>query len=331
MVGQDQVRTAVVVAAHRRYATLGLCLQGFKAIVGHPEDLIFVDNGSGGTLTQWAKQQHPDITVLTLEENRLFCGGYNAGIRQAMERGYAYVLIANADTEVTNPGFIDQLVKAMCRHPRAAFGGPLVYFRDQGTVQTTCLRFPSLMRSALVWLPYRLYPKAVSRQPAVEHEVNFLNGVCVLCRAEALGEIGLMDETFGAYVEDTDWGWRARQLGWTSLYTPVPSLIHHEEPHGYEHHSFKTFLLKRNTVYWLMKAGKSRSARGYAMAAIALAWLRVWAAPTARKRQVYRDFVLNLQMIYRRLLAGETPGAWFGPPLNGNSRATSAQAEAGAI
>ena len=48
--------------------------------------------------------------------------------------------------------------------------------------------------------------------------------------------------------------------GWGSLFTPVPSLIHHEEVQGYEHHSFKSFLLKRNTVHWLLKAGRRRSA-----------------------------------------------------------------------
>ncbi len=319
-------RFAVVVVAHRSYATLGLCLQGFRALVRHPADLIFVDNGSGGALTDGAKQQFPDVTVLTLDENKLFCGGYNAGIRQAMERGYDYVLIANADTEVVNPGFVARLVEAMERCPRAAFAGPLVYYCERGIVQTTCLRFPSLLRSALVWLPYRLVPNAVSRQPASEREVEFLNGVCVLCRVQALREIGLMDETFGAYVEDADWSWRARQLGWTSLFTPVPSLVHHEEPHGYEHHSFKSFLLKRNTVRWLLKAGRRRSARGYATAAIALAKLRSWTAASPDERQAYRDFARRLEAVYRRLLAEEALGLWYGPPLDGGEAAAAAEA-----
>ena len=47
-----------------------------------------------------------------------------------------------------------------------------------------------------------------------EKEVESLNGVCVLCRVEALREIGLLDEDMGGYVEDTDWAWRARDRGW---------------------------------------------------------------------------------------------------------------------
>ncbi|MBE0622158.1 MAG: glycosyltransferase family 2 protein [Burkholderiales bacterium] len=289
------------------YATLGLCLSGFRTSVSNPADLIFVDNGSGGVLTDWVGQAFPDITVLTLDENQLFCGGYNAGIRLAMDRDYDSVLIANADTEVVNPGFLAALNNALERHPRAAFVGPLVYYREVGTVQTTCLRFPSLLRNILVWLPYRFFPRLVSRQPAVETEVEFLNGVCVLCRITALRQIGLMDESFGAYVEDTDWSWRARAHGWSSVFTPVPSLIHHEEPEGYEHHSFKTFLLKRNTVHWFLKAGKPWSARCYAAAAVTLAWLRMAGARTGKERNLLNVFARRLQSVYRELLTETRP------------------------
>ncbi len=51
-----------------------------------------------------------------LKENLLFCGGYNAGIRLAIERNYEYVMIVNADTEVVNPGFVTSLIEAMERH-----------------------------------------------------------------------------------------------------------------------------------------------------------------------------------------------------------------------
>jgi GT2 family glycosyltransferase len=77
-------------------------LRGFQAIVRDPADLIFVDNGSGGVLTSWVKRQFSALTPLKLEENQLFSGGYNAGIRRAMERGNEYGMITNADAKVVN-------------------------------------------------------------------------------------------------------------------------------------------------------------------------------------------------------------------------------------
>lgn len=297
-----KLRSAVVVAAHRMYETMGICIHGLLQIVDRPTDVIFVDNGSGGSLTEWAGERYPGITVLTLDTNRLFCGGYNAGIRHAIAQGYDYVLIVNADSEVVNPRFLDSLVAAMESHPKAAFIGPKVFEQEGGTVQTTCLHFPSLLESLLVWLPFRFLPRLISRQPDNEHEVEYLNGICVLCRIAALREIGLMDETFGGYFEDADWSWRAREKGWKSVFTPVPSVIHHVEPHGYEHHSFKVFLLKRNTVYWFLKANKRFSARGYALVSVILAFVRLLTASTQAERLAKNNFLHELRFEYRRLL-----------------------------
>jgi GT2 family glycosyltransferase len=300
-------RFAVVVAAHRTYDTLELCLRGFHRIVAEPTDLIFVDNGSGGSFSDLISRDAPGTTLITLRENRSFCGGYNTGVRWALDRGYEYVLIVNADTEVANPAFIGTLIDAMEHHPNAAFVGPLVYYRSVHAVQTTCLTFPNILRSILVWLPFRLLPGLVTWQSRKEREVDFLNGVCVLCRAEALREIGLLDESFQAYVEDADWSWRARAKGWRSLFVPVPSVIHHEEPYGYEHYSSKTLLLKRNTVRWFLKAGKFYSARIYAITSLKLARLRTLLSRNTSERNDFLRFSADLDSAYQQLWSTELP------------------------
>jgi GT2 family glycosyltransferase len=233
----------------------------------------------------------------------------------AMDRGYDFALIVNADTEVANPEFVDALVDAASRNPRAAFLGPLVYYRTKDRVQNTCLKFPGIFRNTLVWLPWRLWPGLISKQTFTEREVEFLNGVCVLCRIDALREIGLMDEAYGGYQEDTDWSWRARQMGWTSVFTPVPGIIHHEESDGYEFFSLKSFLLKRNTVFWLLKVGRRTSATLYAYASMALAHLRSISARTDTERRKHRYFLERLRRSYKGLLDGEELGSWYGPPL----------------
>lgn len=247
-------RTAIVVSAHKPYATLELCLRGFQSVVVREEDLIFVNNGSSAALANLIRNKFPEITAIELGENRLFCAGYNAGIRHALGRNYEFVLIVNADAEVVNTGFVEQLLDAAGRLPKAAFLGPLVYYRSNETIQNTCLKYPSVVRNVGAWLPWRLFPHLVNRTLLAEREVDYLNGVCVLCRSAALHDIGLMDEEFGGYIEDADWSWRARRRGWASVFVPVPSIIHHEEQQGYEHFSFKSFLLKRNTVLWYLKS-----------------------------------------------------------------------------
>jgi GT2 family glycosyltransferase len=280
-----------------------------------PLDLIFVDNGSEENLNQWAEEQFPGITSIRLSENRLFCGGYNAGIRVAIDRGYDFVLIVNADAEVGNPGFLAELLETAQRWPRAAFIGPLVYLQSPEVVQETCLEFPRILRNVAIWLPWRLFPGYFQREPREETIVEFLNGICVLCRVSALREIGLMDENMGGYVEDADWAWRAREKGWVSLFRPVPSVIHHEAQSGYESHSLKSFLLKRNTVYWYLKIGRRSSAWSYAKASVVLAFARMLASRSTDERQRHRYFIQRLARAFDGLLLGEPLGEWFGPPL----------------
>ena len=204
-------RTAIVICAHQRMVSMERCMSGFLGIAKEPQDVILVDNGSCDGLNGSIVRQYPGVTVVRLADNRLFCGGYNAGIRVAIERGYDFVLISNADTQVVNQRFLEELLEAAGRWPRSAFVGPLVYWRGAGTVQKTCLRFPRFYESVAIWLPWRIARGWFELQPEREREVEFLNGVCVLCRAEALKQIGLMDENMGGYMEDADWAWRAQK------------------------------------------------------------------------------------------------------------------------
>jgi N-acetylglucosaminyl-diphospho-decaprenol L-rhamnosyltransferase len=311
----EQSTVAVVIATNKRDDSLDRCLRSFLSILEDPEDLIFVDNGSDEHLSVSVSKKFRGLTTVRLEANRLFCGGYNAGIKRAVERGYGFVLISNADSEVVNPGFIVQLLEVAERWPRAAFIGPLVYFRDRDVVQKTCLKFPDVVRGAAIWLPWRLARGYIDRQATKERGVEFLNGVCVLCRIEALKEIGLMDENMGGYVEDADWAWRAREKGWLSVFTPVPSVIHHENPNGYEPYSLKTFLLKRNTVLWFLKTGQRTSAFTYAGLSIGLGRVRMMVEQSTLERKKHQYFLERLGRAYQGLLRGEEFGEWFGPPL----------------
>lgn len=308
-------RVAVVIATHRKYPNLYRFINSFQSLIANPLDLIFVDNGSEEFLLKWVKENFPNITAIRLPENHLFCGGYNAGIRLAMKRGYEFILMSNADTEVVNSNFLAELLEAADRQPRAAFLGPLVFWRSEAIIQKTDLEFPRLWRNLIWWVPYRLGRNGLARIPRREAEVEFVNNVCVLCRVKALGVIGLLDENMGGYWEDADWAWRAKEKGWLSVYVPVPSVIHHENLIGYEPYSLKTFLEKRNTVYWYLKFRMRGSAQCYALASMFLAKNRLLLAKNSEERRKHSYFFRRLRRAFRGLLCREPLGEWFGPPF----------------
>ena len=143
------------------------------------------------------------------------------------------------------------------------------------------------------------------------------NGVCVLCRSQALREVGLLDEAMGGYVEDTDWAWRARALGWKSVYTPVRSIIHHQPEAGYEHYSMKCFMLRRNTIYWHYKRGARLEAALYGWSARLLAWARAVHAGLKGRPDSPQFFAFSnrLRSVDLGIRRGMPMGDWFGPPF----------------
>jgi GT2 family glycosyltransferase len=305
-------RSAIIIAAHKMYPQLPQCISSAQQTVAKSRDVILVDNGSGGVISDWATQFAPDIQVVRKRTNTLFCGGYNAGLRHAIEEGYEFALILNADSEFANTEFLSPLEEIMDKRADVAFLGPMVFSDHEGTVQNTCLRFPRFFEALATWLLYRILPKKAFQQVNIEREIEVLNGVCVLCRTAALKEIGLMDETFGGYVEDSDWSWRAKAKGWSSWFTPIPSVIHEMEDFGYEHFSFKTFLLKRNTVYFYLKTGQPLSAFSYAGTSILLEILRrLRYLKNSHKWRDAKNFLDLLAKQYGKLfsayLRGSTP------------------------
>lgn len=312
-----QRKVAVVVATHAYYFPLEKCLADFATLVEDPRDVILVDNGSEGKMTEWAAQNAPSVTTLTREINGYFCGGYNEGLQYAVDNDYEYVLIVNADTDVCNPNMLVEMIEAAERHAQAAFIGPKVYLREVGNIQNTVLTFPNFFRNLTSFFRHKLIGSPPSASDDQEKHVEFLNGVCVLCRVDALREIGLLDETMGGYVEDTDWSWRAIQKGWCSVYTPVESIVHHQPDEGYEHYSLKSLMLRRNTIYWHHKRGCQMEAALYGWCSRGLAW---WRAKRARicgrdDAQEFEHYSRRLSEIDNGIRGDRTLGAWFGPPI----------------
>ena len=99
------------------------------------------------------------------------------------------------------------------------------------------------------------------------------------------------------------------------MYVPVPSIIHHQATDEYEHHSVKTFMLRRNHVYWHMKTGHKFQAQLFASFSLALARMRAFKALLQGSEvEEHRRYVKKFRDVAQRILAGDAMGDWFGPP-----------------
>jgi GT2 family glycosyltransferase len=235
--------------------------------------LLVVDNASGDDSAAKFVAALPAQELLVAPSNGGYTAGNNLGVAEMLRRGCEYILVLNPDTIVVNHQFVSELVEHLEANPTIGAVGPRVFLRRHGNVQNTVLRFPWVWRRAVDWVKIRLFGSPIrSRDEALDAEV--LNGVCVLFRASALKDVGLFDERTFAYIEDVDWAYRAERRGWKRSYLPIDSVVHLQKESGYERGGTVDYLLKRNTLYFLMKSRRWIQAAGYTAATMAMATLQ---------------------------------------------------------
>jgi len=291
------------------------CLLSLATVTYPNLTTIVIDNNSADDIEQLLAEEFPHVVFLQTGANLGYTGGNNAGIRHAINAGADYVLILNPDTVVVNPNFISEMVVHLETHTGVGIAGPKVFFRKIGQVQNTVLFAPGLWRNLTNWFAYRWNPESFQLSGDKEVEAEVLNGVCLLIRAECLKQIGLFDELIFMYIEDADLDYRARQAGWKVRYLPIESIVHRQKSEGYDMTSLVSFLLRRNSVYYLCKIGKRSEAAGYALLSLLLLSVRGLATFSYSDVIRYLKFCRNLAASYWQILLKRPLDQSFGPPF----------------
>lgn len=194
-------------------------------------EIIVVDNGSVDGSQAMVQRDFPLVTLIANEENKGFAAANNQAILTSQGEN---ILLLNSDTIVL-PNALDIMLKFMRVHPEVGGVGCRLLNED-GTVQRSCwYGFPSLAFALIdalyLWkiLPNsRLVRKSevsvgeASKAIAVDH----LLGACMLIRREVVEQVGLMDESYFLFLEETDWCYRIKEAGWEIYYVPEAQIVH---------------------------------------------------------------------------------------------------------
>ena len=192
-------------------------------------DVVVVDNGSTDGTVAFVRDRYPDVRVIE-QENKGLGAGSNAGMRVATGEWF---LLLNSDAWATD-GALERLVAFGEAVTDAAVVGPRLRFPD-GRLQRSVRGFPTLWRLATEYLFLRkLGPRTrlfnAFYGNGFDHErpfgAEFLMGAVLLVRREAADTVGLFDEDFFMFSEETDWCYRFRQAGWMVVFTPEAEFVH---------------------------------------------------------------------------------------------------------
>lgn len=213
------------------------CVQSVLDDIGDiAAHVVIVENGSGDgsdkILADWLAAERaktPDIAVslVVSKENTGFSGGHNQGIRAMAARFY---FVLNSDA-VVHKGCLGALLAEAAAHPDTGlFAARLEY--DDGTRQISCFRFPTpaseVIRGAQSGPVTRLlkrYDIPLDMPPA-QDRIEWASFAAIMLRAEMIDAIGVMDEGYFLYFEDTEYSLRAHRAGWGTRYVEAARAIH---------------------------------------------------------------------------------------------------------
>ena len=149
-------------------------------------------------------------------------GGNNAGIRHVLAGEADYILLLNNDT-IVDPAMIDELLAVMSPDPTIGISGPkMLYFDEPETIWCAGNRIDWRTGDSVRLQAEQPDALADDRQ----REVDFITGCAICLRREVVERIGLLDERFFIYYEETDWCMRAAGAGWRTIYVPQARLWH---------------------------------------------------------------------------------------------------------
>lgn len=207
-----------IIIVNYKQAQLTLdCLKSLTKINYPKYEIILVDNDSDPGQLNLITKKYPELKVIPNNENLGFAGGNNSGLPEVTGK---YILLLNNDTKV-NPDFLNFLVEDMENDPKLGIVQSKMFVMDNPTKLDNVVSYQTITGF--------LFHKGYLEEDKDEYK-KFLysfsaKGACILIRDEVL-KLGLFDDDYFAYFEETDLCWRAWLLGFTVGFEPK-SIVYH--------------------------------------------------------------------------------------------------------
>lgn len=232
---------AIIILNYNTSTLLAGCLTSVFASSGaFSYTVCVVDNASSDDSVAMMHRRFPQTGLLVTEQNVGFSAGNNLALRQFGFRDSGstalprYVLLLNADTTLPATALAD-MIHFMDARPNVGVAGPRVR-RPDGSLDLACRRsFPTPLVSfyRMTGLS-RLFPQSshfnvynLGHLPEdAIHPVDAVVGAYMQVRREAVGQVGLLDESYFMYGEDLDWAKRIKLAGWEVWYNGQVEITH---------------------------------------------------------------------------------------------------------
>ena len=218
-------------------------------------EIIVADNGSTDNSLEVLRTEFPNVRTIVLDQNYGFAEGYNRAINQVDSQ---YVVLLNSDVEVT-AGWLEPMLAYLDANTDTASVQPKIrsylnrdYFEHAGAAGgfVNALGYP-YCRGRILWKV-----EQDKGQYDTITDVDWTSGACMCVRTNVYKELGGLDASFFAHMEEIDLCWRMRNAGWRLVCLPQ-SVVYHLGGGSLHYDSpRKTYLNHRNNLIMIKKNKK---------------------------------------------------------------------------
>ena len=225
------------------YKTPDMTLRALDALLRETADIpsarvTIVDNDSGDgsfdKLKAGVEQRGVGdrVKVEASARNGGFAYGVNWGVGPGLtgpdKAEYFYLLNSDA---FPDPGAVKRLIDFLDGHSEAGIAGSYIHGTD-GVPHETAFRFPTIFSELEDTLALGPVSKLLDKwvvplpMPTQTMQVDWLAGASMLIRRNVFEAIGMFDDTFFLYFEETDFCRRAKLAGFATYYVVESSVAH---------------------------------------------------------------------------------------------------------
>ena len=246
------MHTAVVILNWNGKKMLERFLPSVTAHTTGDTEVVIADNGSTDDSLAFLASEYPTLRVIALDTNYGFAEGYNRALAQI--EADCYVLL-NDDVEVT-PGWIEPVVAQLERNPQTAVCQPKLLMYDQrDTFEYAGGAGGFIDKYGYPFCRGRVFGNVEKDRGQYDDVIDIFwaTGAAMFVRSDVYHLMEGLDGDFFAHMEEIDFCWRIKNLGYKIKVNPASVVYHIGGGTLPKNNSYKTFLNFRNSLYLLIK------------------------------------------------------------------------------
>ncbi|MEG6532045.1 glycosyltransferase family 2 protein [Caldibacillus thermoamylovorans] len=197
------------------------CINSIKKSTYENYKVVVVDNGSTDNSVSTLIKEFRDVKLIKSQENLGFSGGNNIGIMFALNQNADYVCLLNNDT-VVSKDFLKELVEVAINYKDVGIVGGQINFFDNPLK----IWFGGGILSKVRGNAYHRFIHMEEEDKVIISEEDFITGCLQLISRDVINKVGLLNDDYFLYYEDTDYCCRVRNAGYKLIYTNKSKIYH---------------------------------------------------------------------------------------------------------